>query len=279
MKPQLRLFTIPIDRTLILSLKDINQYWGFRNPDAVQRLLAIQIWQGQDFQFEQPYDKELVRDMMERSFNIPDKEKMERVLFVLWLNANLNGHVHTILDVAQGSYDGRCQYADKLRLYNMAKKSLRGQQVRISVGDSKVVTLENNNNWFTDFCLSLVGYVPADFDGQAELNRVTHVKTSTKDNEEKWGVMYGTYRFLKDMGVVRQRTEPFWAFIFGYLSLVGLEDRAYTRYDPKLRKTPNSKISTYNKYCEQGKVYVIPRYEPIQLMSLPLEIWNYLVDK
>lgn len=266
-----------------LALWYINKYWGFKYPSAINSLLTVSCLQKSGFQIAQTIEERTIHSLLEDAKVIIAKDSNLDFLFrVLWLNACLNGNHQTFLgpmDVAQGKYTGRGHYADILRLYNLANTSSPNQPVRISIGDSETVTLGNNDNWFTEYCRGLVGFVPPDFDGEAELKRVTHIKTSTKQNEEKWGVMYSTYRFLAEEEFITQRSEPFWAFMFGYLNLMGLEDRKYSKYDVKIRKTPNSKISTFNSYLRTGKVNVIPRYETIPLMNTPLEFWMSLIYK
>lgn len=266
-----------------LALWYINKYWGFKYPSAIISLLAVSCMKKIGFQIARTIEESTIHSLFEDAkVIIAEDSNIDFLLRVLWLNACLNGNQQTFLnsmDVTQGKYSGRRHYADNLRLFNLASASSPNQPVHISFGDGEAVTLENNDNWFTEYCRGLVGFVPADFDGVAELKRVTHIKTSTKKNEEKWGVMYSTYRFLAEEEFISQRSEPFWAFMFGYLNLMGLEDRKYSIYDPKIRKTPNSKISTYNSYLRTGKVNVIPRYETIPIMNTPLEFWLSLIYK
>lgn len=275
---------VPIDEGFLLALDVINLYWGFKYPDAMSMLLTLQICQGKDFPVPNVVPIEAINELASTDFILQiDDETAERfIINVLWLNANLNGKTHTFLnniDQVQGKWSGRTHRGDNLKLYNHAKSSQAGQPVKIAFGNGTPVIIDNKDNWFTDYCISLVGRFPPGFDCQAELRRLTFNKTSTKENDDKWGAMYGTYLFLKETGNVQRRTEAFWEITIDYLYLLGFESEPYSTSDKRRIATFNSKISTYNKYLLRGKGYVIPRDSYIQPPSLLYKELKYMKNK
>lgn len=255
----------------------INEYYGFKYPSAVSAFLILSLFQKKDFFILPTIRKERVSRQLKSALALPP-EKESLLLTVLWLNANLNGPVHDLVkstDKFQQNFFAYGHVSDLQKLSKFVSTAIPGQPIKISMDGVDSVTLENGANWFVNHCRSLTGNNTE----QSPSGVANPHKTGDHSDDEKWCVMYGTYRFLRDMGVVSRRTEAFWIFMYKYLHMMGLEDHLYSKKNTKSKMSANSKISTFNSYLKKGKNETPPHYQVITLMSIPLEFLKSLIYK
>lgn len=229
-------------------LRLVNKYFGFKYQYTERILIYKAINEG-SYQITPSVLIDEVEKMFKynRDFRFQDYQK---VLHVLWLNANLNFKVwnaYISTDIQWGkSWKKGHHYADLLRLSRFLREVTTLQPVTLHTAQGSV-NLDNADGWLTDLLKNAIDSIPNDLDVDSELSRITYTKTGSRASDEKNGVAYGTYRLFKEEGLIKRRNEHFQWLLWDYLHLLGLEDRE--RDDNKLA----SLNSTINRYSGREK--------------------------